>query len=146
MVFDKSQARALLRERGLRVTAPRMAVVRVLTEACNPLSHTEMLDRLGETDWDPATVYRNLVKLRDTGIAVVVSRLDGIDRYALAREEDDHQHAHFVCVHCGVVVCLPDEVTATMALEGPWAVSIKQAKVQLRGECPDCLQPKSKPA
>lgn len=94
---------------------------------------------LGDTDWDPATVYRNLVKLRDVGIAAVVSRAEGIDRYALASPNDDgHRHPHFVCEDCGQVACLPADLTASMAIDGPWAQSVRAATVQLRGECPDC--------
>lgn len=141
MRIDKDEARKLLHESTLRVTAPRVAVLRVLAEAQNPLSHTEVLERLGKTDWDPATTYRNLVKLRDAGIAAVVSRFEGIDRYALSGAEDDgHPHPHFVCEDCGRVACLPAELTASMSMDGPWAASIRKAMVQLQGECPDCLE------
>ncbi|MEM9493284.1 MAG: Fur family transcriptional regulator [Myxococcota bacterium] len=140
MSITKDEARKLLHESALRVTAPRLAVLRVLAEAQNPLSHTEVLKRLGETDWDQATIYRNLVKLRDAGLAPVVSRAEGIDRYALAQAQSDgHRHPHFVCEDCGRVACLPAELTASISMEGPWAASIQKAVVQLRGECPDCL-------
>ena len=141
MNITKDEARKLLHENALRATAPRLAVLRVLAEAQSPLSHTEVLGRLGETDWDPATIYRNLVKLRDAGVAPVVSRADGIDRYALVGAEDDgHRHPHFFCEDCGRVVCLPAQLTASMSMNGPWAASIRKAMVQLRGECPECIQ------
>lgn len=141
MSITRDEARSRLRQRGLRVTAPRVAVLRVLADSQTPLSHTQVLERLGETDWDPATIYRNLVKLRDAGVAPVVSRAEGIDRYALAGSRDDgHRHAHFDCEDCGRVTCLPAEFTAAMSVAGPWAASIQNAMVQLRGECPDCLQ------
>ena len=134
------EARQLLHESGLRVTAPRLSVLLVLSSAQNPLSHTEVLSRLGETDWDPATIYRNLVKLRDAGIAPVVSRAEGIDRYALAGTHDSgHHHPHFVCDDCGQISCLPAEVALPMSTDERWANSVRQAKIQLRGECPDCL-------
>lgn len=140
MKLTKEETRLRLHEIGLRVTAPRLAVLGVLAEAERPLSHTEVLERLGETDWDPATIYRNLVKLRDTGVAPVVSRIEGIARYALAGERnDDHRHPHFLCEDCGRIACLPAEITESMSVDGPWAESIKRAMVQLRGECPDCL-------
>lgn len=140
MGITKDRARTLLRESSLRVTAPRLAVLRILAEADAPLSHTEVLERLGETDWDPATIYRNLVKLRDAGVAPVVSRAEGIDRYALsAGEGDGHHHPHFVCEDCGRVACLPADLTASMSMTGPWGESIRSAMVQLRGECPECL-------
>ena len=135
-------AKELLRGAGLRVTAPRLAVLRVLLEAAGPISHSEVLGHLGETDWDPATIYRNLVKLRESGLTRIVSRADGIDRYALTRgqEDDEHRHPHFVCQDCGRVSCLPAELTTSIVMEGPWADSVRQAMVQLRGECPDCRE------
>ncbi|MEM9593079.1 MAG: transcriptional repressor [Acidobacteriota bacterium] len=139
MRITKDEARQWLHESGLRVTAPRMAVLAVLAEAQLPISHSEVLARLGKTDWDPATIYRNLVKLRDAGVAPVVSRMEGIDRYALAQQDDGHRHPHFLCEHCGQIACLPAELTASMSIDGPWAESVKRAMVQLRGECPDCL-------
>ncbi|MEM7049293.1 MAG: Fur family transcriptional regulator [Acidobacteriota bacterium] len=141
MSITKDEARKLLHGSALRATAPRLAVLRVLAEAQGPLSHTEVLERLGETDWDPATIYRNLVKLRDASVAPVVSRADGIDRYALiGAEGDGHRHPHFFCEDCGRVACLPAQLIASMSMDGPWAASIRKAMVQLSGECPDCLQ------
>ncbi len=113
----------------------------VLEAAHGPLSHTEVLERLGDTDWDPATIYRNLVKLRDAGIARVASRAEGIDRYVFSSAlGDDHHHPHFVCEDCGRIACLPADLTASMSMDGPWAASIQNAMVQLRGECPECLE------
>ena len=140
MSITEDEARTILRDQGLRATPPRLAVLRVLSEATGPLSNGEVLTRLGETPWDPATIYRNLVKLRQAGLASVVSRAEGVDRYVLAPGQGDgHQHPHFVCEDCGRLACLPAELTASMSMEGPWSVSLKKAMVQLRGECPDCL-------
>jgi len=141
MTLTEDQARTLLRDHALRVTAPRLAVLRALSSAHRPMSHTEVLGVLGATDWDPATVYRNLVKLRDAGVALVASRAEGIDRYALAgHDADEHRHPHFVCEACGRIACLPANVAATVTIEGEWAASVRSATIQLRGACPDCLQ------
>jgi len=140
MEMSKDEARALLRDRGLRSTAPRVAVLRLLAEAPHPLSYRDVLERLGDSDWDPTTIYRNLVKLAEVGIAPVVSRVEGQDRYALRRGDGgSHRHPHFVCMDCGKLECLPAELTATLALEGRWSASIRAAAVQLQGTCPDCL-------
>ncbi len=137
--MTKNETRQLLRDSGLRATAPRLAVMRVLSEASRPMSHSEVLKVLGETDWDPATIYRNLVKLRDAGVAHVVSRAEGLDRYALADAHDDHHHPHFVCDDCGRIACLPAELSISMAEDSPWMASVQKAMVQLRGECPECI-------
>ena len=140
MTTKKEQERKILQERGLRVTAPRLAVLRVLKSAKSPLSHSEVLECLAKTDWDPATVYRNLVKLRDTGIAIVVSRADGIDRYALALTDgDNRRHPHFVCDDCSHVSCLPDDLSHSLSTKGRWAASFRNATIQLCGKCPDCI-------
>ena len=140
MTLSKDEIRTLLTEQSLRATAPRLAVIRVLANAKKPMSHSEVLNTLGEMDWDPATIFRNLVKLREAGIAPVVSRADGIDRYILKTNQNDmHQHPHFACDDCGELTCLPGEITTSVELEGPWAKAIQQASVQLRGQCPECV-------
>ncbi|MGB0646061.1 MAG: Fur family transcriptional regulator [Bradymonadia bacterium] len=139
MGLSKTEARSILTERNLRATAPRVAVMRILAASDRPMSHSEVLEKLGSMDWDPATIYRNLVKLRESGIAPVVSRVDGIDRYVLQTEQEDiHHHPHFSCDDCGQLTCLPDNITNTAVLEGPWAKAVQQASVQLRGKCPEC--------
>jgi len=128
----------ILKQTSLRVTAPRLAVLRVLASSKIPLSNTEVIERIGQTDWDPATIYRNLIKLRDAGIARVVSRAGGIDRYALAGSQNDHRHPHFICEKCDQITCLPT-VTTSMKTDGPWEVALETAMIQLRGTCPVCL-------
>ena len=64
MVSALAERKKQIRDLGLRVTAPRLAVLRVLAEAERPLSHSEVVLRLGDDAvWDRATVYRNLVAL-----------------------------------------------------------------------------------
>ena len=140
MSLSKNEARKRLQESALRVTGPRVAVLRVLASAERPLSYTEVLECLGETDCCPTTIYRNLVKLREAGLAPVVSTAEGVDRYSLADgREDSHLHPHFVCDKCSLVACLPEELGSSVAIDGPWAASIQTAALQLRGDCPDCL-------
>ncbi len=140
MNTTQDKVEKLLKERGLRVTAPRLAVLGAIADAQSPVSHSQMLELLGDTDWDPATIYRNLVKLRDAELILVVNRANGIDRYALARTKgDQHSHPHFVCEDCGEVSCLPVELVPAETAAGRWNASVQKAAIQLRGECPDCL-------
>ncbi len=139
--MTEEEARRLLRTKGLRATPPRLAVLRVLSGSSGPLSNRDVSERLGVVPWDPATTYRNLVKLRSAGLAEVVSRAGGVDRYVLAPAQGEaHRHPHFVCDDCGLLTCLPAELTASISMEGPWSASLRKAMVQLRGECPDCLE------
>ena len=129
-----------LRGAGLRSTAPRLAVLELLERAGQPLSHGEVVEQLGETTWDQATLYRNLVKLVEVGLARVAAVSRGVTRYELVPEagaEGAHQHAHFICKDCGQVQCLPElEVSVTAALWGD--VWLQDAELQLVGRCQEC--------
>jgi Fur family ferric uptake transcriptional regulator len=128
-----------LRELGLRVTAPRLAVLRVLASAERPLSHAEVVGILGEDiSWDRATVYRNLVALVEVGLARIASHAAGIVRYELARGATHDAHPHFLCDDCGVVSCLP-EAAVVRPKKTKWSKSLKSAELQFVGRCPGCL-------
>ncbi|MEM9191350.1 MAG: transcriptional repressor [Myxococcota bacterium] len=139
MAMTREDAKRSVREAGLRATAPRVAVLRLLASTERPLSHSEVVEAIGSNDWDPATLYRNLVKLAEVGLARVATRMEGIARYEARNEGDGpHLHPHFSCRRCGVVLCLP-----TAKLAGPvdraWHESLAAAELQLIGECPTCL-------
>lgn len=137
MSLSDAQVETLIREKGLRVTATRVAVLQLLASK-GPLSHSEAVAELGDARWDKATIYRNLVSLADAGLAIVVSNAGGMARYAYA-EHVDHAHPHFECTECGQVSCLPDAVPKIRAT-GRWSASIAAATMALRGRCPDCME------
>ena len=141
MSVTKDQARSLLKQHELRATAPRMALLVELSKADSPVSHTEVLARLGESDWDQATIYRNLIKLTEHGLTRVVSRAEGMDRYEFigAGNTEEHHHPHFVCEDCKQITCLPVELTWSMKVDDGWDKSVQDAHVQLSGHCPDCI-------
>ncbi len=127
-----------LREAGLRATGARISVLRVLREAARPMSHAEVADALTGEPWDKATVYRNLVDLAGVGLLRRVVLGGRVWRFEDAdqTEHDNLSHAHFVCVKCGTVECLPEDAvsvgnTASLPSAG-------RVEVQLRGECLDC--------
>jgi Fur family ferric uptake transcriptional regulator len=133
-----AETKRRLRELGLRVTAPRVAVLRTLADAERPLSHAEVVTRLGEDAlWDRATVYRNLVALVGVELVRVASHAGGICRYEIAREDKDCAHPHFLCDDCGIVSCLPETEVVTPK-KAKWSKSLKAAEVQFVGTCPSC--------
>jgi Fur family transcriptional regulator, ferric uptake regulator len=135
--------RELLQAKGLRVTAPRLAVLSALLQAENPLSHAELSLRVGELQADRVTLYRNLDKLVEAGLARCVSRDGGIGRYEAVGQDanqPDHAHPHFVCTDCGTVSCLPAELAVQVQAEDRWARALADAHVELKGHCPDCVE------
>ena len=140
--LSREDAKGILKRHGLRSTTPRLAVIQILASADRPLSHSDVVKLIKDTDCDPATIFRNLIKLKDAGLAPVVSRVDGIDRYSFnsgqGEETAVHQHPHFACDDCGQVTCLPP-MSAPMELDEPWSKAISQATIQFRGQCPQCI-------
>ena len=139
MGYTKKQARKLVQNWGLRATAPRLAVLQLLSKIKEPISHGDVIAALGTQEWDPATLYRNLVKLSEVGLADTIHSADGVTRYVLATD-NQHQHLHFLCRDCKKVLCLPEDLVATIESDKYWATSIQNAEIQLFGHCPECIK------
>ncbi|MEO1172675.1 MAG: Fur family transcriptional regulator [Myxococcota bacterium] len=138
----REHARDRLRAAGLRVTTPRIEVLLCLSARDQAMTHSEVADLLATADFDAATVYRNLVKLTESGVVEVISRAGGMARYAIrSTGHSEHgEHVHFFCTDCGTVSCLPEEATPQIEVSGKWRAAVQTAQLQLEGTCPTCLE------
>ncbi|MEM6730722.1 MAG: transcriptional repressor [Myxococcota bacterium] len=136
----RSDARDLLRAHGLRVTTPRIELLLCLTARTQAMTHSEVVELMGEANVDAATIYRNLVKLAEHGVIDVVSRAGGMARYAAptSQHASHEDHIHFLCVECGSVSCLPSDIKSQVEAHGKWRAAVMAAQIQLEGQCPDC--------
>ncbi len=150
MKSDKAEAieheqptRDLLHAAGLRATAPRQAVLELLLSASRPLSHSEVVEHLGTELWDQATLYRNLIKLVEVGIARVASEVGGVRRYEASARQGGHAanvHPHFVCTACGGVTCLPGvRLVADTPQSAPAVFQQPALEIQVHGRCDTCV-------
>lgn len=135
MVEGKGDARTRLRDAGLRVTQPRVELLRLLDRSTEPVCHSDAVRLLGERGGDPATAYRNLLKMVDVGLARVASTVGGVT-YFEGAEAHAHGHPHFRCQACGTVSCLPEATIAPPS--GPWGEAVSEADLTFVGRCPDC--------
>lgn len=143
--LSREEGRRMIRDAGLRATAPRVAVLRLLTESARPLSHAEVVEEIGTDDWDATTLYRNLIKLDEAGLARVASRVGGVARFSAQPDgEPTHVHPHFVCRDCGDVKCLHD-AKLTMAKGSRWRDALLDADTQVVGRCPTCRKKTGSP-
>lgn len=145
MSLSEQEVRALLATQKLRVTAPRVAVLQLLASSERPLSHTEVVEALSGSTWDQATLFRNLIKLTESGLTRVTSELSGVKRYELVKPQTKTAHLahpHFVCNACGVVSCLPESVVTPQAnvsaLGEEWSGALSNASIHILGVCPPC--------
>jgi len=132
------QARELLKTAGLRTTSPRVAVLKTLDAATQPVSHAELVAALADEVCDRATVYRNLMDLADAGVVARTDHGDHVWRFELKRERGAHaeEHPHLVCVDCGDVSCLPGVKVKIIA---PAGRKLSKFEVQLKGHCERCV-------
>ena len=137
-----AEYRELLRGSGLRATAPRVAVLEVLERQDRPMTHGEVADALGDSGFDRATLYRNLVDMTESSLLQRTDYGDHVWRFELSPARGAHQedgHPHFICKACGTVECLPSDAVAIRATRrSPNAVRRRGVQVELRGLCDAC--------
>ena len=99
---EKKDIAGLCKEKGLRLTAPRQAIARVLSEASDHPDALEIHRRV--TAIDPgiaiATVYRTLSILEENGILERHSFGNGPARFETA---DQEHHDHLINLETGTI-------------------------------------------
>jgi Fur family ferric uptake transcriptional regulator len=140
--INTEELRERIRARGLRATAPRIAVLEALTRLGRPTTHAELSADLSDDGWDRATVYRNLIDLTEAGFARRVDMGDHLWRFERTDERAFHadaEHPHFLCDSCGEVECLPrGAVRVTPTARAPRALRKKDVQIQVKGRCDRC--------
>lgn len=133
--FD-SAISSLKRER-YRITEPRKALLRLLIESDKPLGAEELHARLGATDYDLVTIYRNLETFESAGIATRIPTESGKSLYELNAEE--HHHHHVICRKCHRAEKLDHcEVEKLERLAGKLGFTEVTHVLELYGVCDEC--------
>lgn len=138
---QESYAREVLREKGLKSTVQRLAVVHVLHTSRKSLSvgeiHDEVKKMLGTTGL--ATIYRTLEMFEDLGLVKRLHFPDGGHGYAFSQGEHVH---HMVCVDCRGVFDFPECPVESFdyASVEKQGFRVKDHFVQLFGQCVKCAE------
>lgn len=146
-----AHAETLLRAKGLKVTEPRLLLLKALLDRHRPTTAQELLAQLSEHGLDHVTVYRTLATLVESTIAQPVSTIDGSRRFEVhACEGCRVDHPHLQCRRCGALECLEAGVLPLPLIPTRLAdYVIDEAKLYLFGFCPACqkeAKPKSRTA
>lgn len=126
-----------LRQRGLRVTAPRLAILSMLEEIGGHRAVDELVLALHQAGYHHArtTVYNALDDLARAGLV----RAAPVDAGALRYESAGPPHHHFVCRGCGVItnVAIAEDLEER---EPPRleAGRVEEIDVVYRGLCAQC--------
>ncbi len=101
---------AKMRQHGLRVTEPRLAILEVLRRKHGPFTVEEIYQFLEKNCCDLATLYRSLASLEKIAVLVRCDFGDGLARFELAHTDDRHDfhHHHVICKKCKKIEVLED--------------------------------------
>jgi Fur family ferric uptake transcriptional regulator len=130
--------KSLLRESGLRVTQPRLAVLNAVYD--NPHADTSSIIEAVRDDLPEVShqaVYDVLKALTDAGLVRHIQPPGSVARYE-SRVGDNHHH--IVCRSCGAIAdvdCAVGDAPCLAASEDHGFV-IEEAEVVYRGLCPTC--------
>lgn len=136
------ELRELLRDRGLRATSARLAVLFQLHERSAPMTHEEVMEAVGHGTIDGATVYRILADLARAEVLVRMDLGDRVWRFELRDRCRGvaPEHAHFLCDACSRVVCLPGFEMRPAPGGLPSALRGAELMLRVTGRCGDCVR------
>ena len=132
-----NRVREALKKAGMRVTAPRAAVLHVMLTASRPLTQEGIAEALGAEAPNKVTIYRILEAFVAADIVHKVFLQDRTWHFEPAHRCSEHQcHPHFSCTRCGRTDCLT-QMEMPLAPQ-PAGYRIEHQRVQLEGLCPEC--------
>lgn len=129
----------ILQQHSLKNTRLRKAVLSLLMDSEKGLSHQDLSKSL-EVAFDRVTLFRTLHAFEEAGILHKIMDPSGVAKYAYSLPEkgnNDHGHAHFICLRCQEVFCL-EELVPLQQVQVPRGFSKKAIDVQVKGYCTRC--------
>lgn len=136
-MFDPAQ---LLRERGVSVTAQRLAVLRAVSQRPHATADVIVGQVRGELGTvSKQAVYNVLGTLAEKGL---LRRIQPAGSPALYETRVGDNHHHLVCRSCGRTADVDCALGATPCLNAAHdhGFVIDEAEVVYWGTCPDCLK------
>lgn len=128
-----------LYSKGVRPTAMRILIYKLLAQKDSAMSLTAIEDALEKAD--RTTLYRTLKTFKERGVVHQIDDGTGLLKYALcdpswASELEQDTHLHFHCKICDETICLIDYRIPNINL--PEGFVTENANLVLIGVCAKC--------
>jgi Fur family transcriptional regulator, ferric uptake regulator len=136
-----ARARTRLRDRGMRWTPQRRALVEVLIASKGHVTGTELVERCLAIDPDttPSTVYRTLDVLEEIGLVRHSHGHDGREEFHILPTTE---HGHLRCEGCGatweIEAAEARQLTRTLARDRGFSVNLSHLTIV--GRCRGCTR------
>lgn len=129
----------LLSEVGIRITAVRLLVLRVIHEKMHggAFSLQDVLHEIPTAD--NSSVFRSLTLFAEKGLLHTIDDGTGMQKYCICTCADTdhlHRHVHFTCTRCQKTVCLKDMPIPSITL--PEGYLAEDVELVVKGLCPKC--------
>lgn len=136
-VLTPSYFRDVLRAQSYKATPSRLAILKVLNRAKQPVTAHDIVKKIGRAH-DQATVYRTIQTLLKIGVVKRIDFQHGATYYELS---DVAEHHHVICTNCARVADVKDCCAVSMdakALQQSGFSTITQHSLEFFGICTSC--------
>ena len=138
-----NRLRTILKEKGYKLTPQRKATLKViLNNEGKHMSTEEIYNEVKKEcpEIGLATVYRAMLLLEELGILYKHNFEDGKNRYELNNPDEDHLHHHIICLKCGSVDEVEDDLLGHLEdeIESKYNFKIVNHKLKFYGYCSNC--------
>lgn len=134
-----------LQEKDYKITPQRRVVLKAFME--NPEAHMSADDVYNLVKRDHpeiglATIYRTLDLLAAVGILQKLDFGDGRSRYELTGDVEEHHHHHLICVRCGKVIGVEDDLLESLEalISRKNGFRVLDHDLKFYGHCRDCAE------
>lgn len=133
--FEKS-----LKERGLRLTSQRLAVLRAAARMEGHFTAEVLHREMDRSDIGIATVYRAVQLLQELGYIKQAHLPGGSTVYEYSQDDEGHSHAHLQCQRCGAVLELHEDMMADIeqAVLRQYGFQVSDHHITMTGLCVRC--------
>lgn len=101
---QNNDLRPLLRKAGMKATPGHLEILSLIKKSKHPISSQDVIDSIGRK-LDPATIYRCITKLKNSGI---IRQIDLRQNHAHYEFFDMAHHHHIICTGCGRIEDIED--------------------------------------
>ena len=139
------QIKKQLHAQSYKLTPQREATVRFLLEREEDHLSAEdvyLLVKEKSPEIGLATVYRTLELLSELKIVDKINFGDGVSRYDLRKEGAKHSHHHLVCIECGSVEEIENDLLEDVEkiVLNDWGFQVKDHRLTFHGICKQCQE------
>ena len=148
MSVERKKFIEMLKEKKLKITRQRLAVLEVLAEQGDRHMTIDDIYNLVREEFPEigvATVYRTVQLLLEMQLVDRIELNDGCVRYEIGRQfsgEKRHYHHHLVCKSCGKIESFNDDLLEELEkqIQEETGFQIWDHELKFYGICKDCVQ------